>query len=527
MASAPARVLRFGLFEADLDAGELRKHGRLVRLQQQPFDVLRALLDHPGQLVTRESLHKRLWPDGVTVDFDQSLNKSVTKLRDALGDTADSPTFIETLPKRGYRFIAEVHPLTPPAPAMPPAPRAEVTPAPVSSYGVLRAADSAPRVGTAPIVHRGWSAIRWLPLGGLAGVLALLATLTTQRPVAEPLTPRPVAPAVPTMSADAAAVDAYERGRVAAGHRSAEGLRSGVASFERALAADPRFAAAYVALADASSLLASDGYADPKTMMPRAREAANRALTLDPSMGTAHASLGRTTMLFDWDWKIALWHFERARELAPSYGIGRQWFAYCYAAMGDHTAAEQEAQAALTLEPLSLAANTTLGYVLYNAKRYADAETQLRRALELDPGYVQAHRVLGLTLVKANRPADAVVTFERAAQIAGETPSSLADLAMARGRAGDAAGAKRLLTRLLDLQGRSAFVAPDGLAQVYWGLGDLQTAIAWLQRAYEARVATVAHLMADPLWDDLRPDPRVGAMIEGIENGKAPAAPLP
>src|SRR5262245_51768340 len=101
------KVIRFGLFEAHLDAGELYKAGRLVRLQQQPFGVLRLLLEHPGEVVTRDDLRKALWPEGITVDFDQSLNKCLTKLRGALGDVAASPRFIETLPKRGYRFIAD------------------------------------------------------------------------------------------------------------------------------------------------------------------------------------------------------------------------------------------------------------------------------------------------------------------------------------------------------------------------------------------------------------------------------------
>ena len=102
------RVIRFGVFEAHLAAGELYKSGRLVRLQQQPFGVLRALLERSGEVVTRDELRRALWPQGITVDFDQSLNKCVTKLRDALGDEAASPRFIETLPKRGYRFIADV-----------------------------------------------------------------------------------------------------------------------------------------------------------------------------------------------------------------------------------------------------------------------------------------------------------------------------------------------------------------------------------------------------------------------------------
>ncbi len=108
MTSDAPRIVRFGLFELDLQAGELARQGRPVRLQQQPFLVLRALIERPGEAVTREDLRRAVWPDGITVDFDQSLNKSVTKLRDALGDSVTSPRFIETLPKRGYRFIAPV-----------------------------------------------------------------------------------------------------------------------------------------------------------------------------------------------------------------------------------------------------------------------------------------------------------------------------------------------------------------------------------------------------------------------------------
>ena len=104
----PARSLRFGVFELDPHAAELRKHGVRIRLQEQPFHILMALLDHPGQLVTREALRQRLWSSDTFVDFDRNLNKAMNKLRLALGDSAESPRFIETLHRRGYRFIAPV-----------------------------------------------------------------------------------------------------------------------------------------------------------------------------------------------------------------------------------------------------------------------------------------------------------------------------------------------------------------------------------------------------------------------------------
>ena len=101
-------MFRFGVFEADRATGELRKQGRRVQLQGQPFDVLIMLLECPGEVVTRAQIQQRLWPDGTFVDFDHSLNTAVNKIRDVLGDSASSPRFVETLARRGYRFIAPV-----------------------------------------------------------------------------------------------------------------------------------------------------------------------------------------------------------------------------------------------------------------------------------------------------------------------------------------------------------------------------------------------------------------------------------
>lgn len=112
-----AKLARFGVFEADLDSRELRKQGRRLRLQDQPFAVLVMLLERAGNVVTREELRERLWPADTFVDFDHSLNTAVTKLREALGDSAASPRFIETLARRGYRFVADVEWSAPPGPA--------------------------------------------------------------------------------------------------------------------------------------------------------------------------------------------------------------------------------------------------------------------------------------------------------------------------------------------------------------------------------------------------------------------------
>jgi cholera toxin transcriptional activator len=110
-----ARLLRFGVFEVDLTAGELRKNGARIRLQEQPFQVLTALLQNAGQVVTRDHLREKIWPADTFVDFDHSLNTAVNKIRESLGDSASSPRFVETLARRGYRFIASVDNIAGPA----------------------------------------------------------------------------------------------------------------------------------------------------------------------------------------------------------------------------------------------------------------------------------------------------------------------------------------------------------------------------------------------------------------------------
>ena len=163
-ASSAGKTVRFGLFEADLLSGELRKNGSLIRLQEQPFQVLTLLLERPGEMVTREDLRTKLWPADTFVDFDHSLNTAVNKLREALGDTASNPRFVQTVARRGYRFIAPVHDdgISLVAPATP-------TPAPVDP-AITVSADTA--IPSAAVLHPDLEVP--VPRRGLTRVLFLL-----------------------------------------------------------------------------------------------------------------------------------------------------------------------------------------------------------------------------------------------------------------------------------------------------------------------------------------------------------------
>ena len=130
----PARkTIRFGVFEVDLAAGELRKNGNRIRLQEQPFQILVCLLDRAGEVITREDLRQKLWPADTFVDFDHSLNTAINKLREALGDSASSPRYVETLARRGYRFLAPVEGTNLKPQDSPPALTPAVTPVPAGA----------------------------------------------------------------------------------------------------------------------------------------------------------------------------------------------------------------------------------------------------------------------------------------------------------------------------------------------------------------------------------------------------------
>ena len=168
------RVLRFGVFELDRRSGELRKEGLRVRLQEQPLRILEALLDVPGEPVTREALRQRLWPDDTFVDFDGGLNRAINRLRAALGDEADNPRFIETLERRGYRFIAPVAPPEAARPAEPTPPAAVSTRRPhrrrATWLGAAAAAVAlmALSIAVAPALRRGAGAANRAPIRSLA-----------------------------------------------------------------------------------------------------------------------------------------------------------------------------------------------------------------------------------------------------------------------------------------------------------------------------------------------------------------------
>lgn len=170
----PATRFRFGVFEADTVTGELRRQGTRIRIHAQPFQLLCLLLQRPGELVTREEIAQSLWPDGTFVDFDHGVNSAINRLREALGDTAANPRFVETLARRGYRFVAPVERVSP-ASAPPAAEPADAAPEPLPAAILATPAElpTAPR----PVVRALFLALQLMYVGFYVGALANLAEI--------------------------------------------------------------------------------------------------------------------------------------------------------------------------------------------------------------------------------------------------------------------------------------------------------------------------------------------------------------
>ena len=189
----PPRRYRFGIFEADASTGELRRQGIRVKLNAQPFQVLCMLLDHPGELLARDTIARQLWPDGTFVDAEHGLNSAINRIREALGDTAASPRFVETLARRGYRFVAPVERIDPtPAPRLAPATAGLAAPAPSPLLGppaliaaepsaapsltILATLDELPKISH-PVAQTLFVLLQLMYLGFYVGALANLAEI--------------------------------------------------------------------------------------------------------------------------------------------------------------------------------------------------------------------------------------------------------------------------------------------------------------------------------------------------------------
>jgi TolB-like protein/DNA-binding winged helix-turn-helix (wHTH) protein/Flp pilus assembly protein TadD len=629
--SAPSQRLKFGCFEADLRSAELTKQGRRITLQEQPFRLLVMLLERPGELVTREQVRQKLWPNTI-VDFDHGLNKAISKIRDALGDSAEKPRFVETVARRGYRFLADVTDASDQESRSAAPRRPSLVDQGVGSdagdgqtvgfhasggrrvlLGVLSAAAVGLLLLSAWVLsHRQHAvanirSIAVLPLANLSGDTAqeyfadgmtdeLIAQLgqisalrvisrtsamtykntrksladvareldvqavvegsvlrvgdrvriTAQlirvpadehlwahsyegsfpdtlmlqgevsqaiaRQILATLSPRDEAALSKARTLNSDAYEAYLKGRYFWNKRNAAGLKKAIEYFQRAIAADPGYAEAYSGLADAYALAGGWEYGvlAPQEAAPRARDAASRAVLLNPALSEAHTSLAFALDISTWDWSGAEREFRRALDLNPGYATAHHWYGYHLMMVGRDDEGIAELKRAESLDPLSLIISAGVADVLFIAHRFDEAMRQLQKTLEMDPNFAMAHYQRGQVLVQQHKLDAAISEFGRAIELAGHSPAFDANLANAYAASGRTTDARRTAADLEHLPEQSGSLDAN-IAMIYVGLGDTEQAMHWLERAYQARFEAI--MLVRPQFDPLRANPRFQALM--------------
>lgn len=307
----------------------------------------------------------------------------------------------------------------------------------------------------------------------------------------------------------------YLKGRYQWNKRTEEGLKKGIEYFEQAIAADPDYALAYVGVADCYAMLASYGVSPPREVMPKAKQAAAKALQMDDALAEACASLGLVKSFFDWDWLGAEQEYKRAIELNPNYATAHQWYSGCLRAMGRLDEALAEIRKAEELDPLSLVITRDVGRV-YRLRRQHDlAIEQYRKALELEPDFPSAYLHLGLEYQATLQRDKAVATLEKGRSLSGANPLMTGGLGYCYASLGRTGEALRLLEELKQLS-KKRYVSPITPAMIYIGMGRKDQAFEALEQAYEERDRWLAWLKVDPIFDSLRSDPRFGNLVRRV-----------
>ena len=571
-----ARV-RFGVFEADFRTGELTKRGKRLRLQEQPFQLLAILLERPGELVTREELRSRLWPQ-TTVDFDHGVNKAIGKVRYALGDSAGNPRFIETVARRGYRFLADVAVvrdgqaltvLDGPIRSLAVLPLENLSKDTSEDYfadgmteelitqlgqirslrvisrtsvmtyksnrkslteiarelrveavvegSVLRSGDQVrinAQLIAVPADRHMWAQSY---AGDLRDTLALQSRVASAiaEQIRATLDPRERAVLAKSRVVNPEAYEAYLKGRYFWNKRTGDGLKKATAYFTRAIEIDPNYAEGYSGLAD-SYALSGDwkyGVLPGAEAFAHAKAAAAKALALDDSLGEAHASLALALDLYDWDWKAAEAEYQCAIELKPGYAPAHQWYSWHLIMMGRNSEGISELRKAESLDPLSLIISADIADALCVARRYDEAVQQSKKTLEMDANFAVGHFELGQAFVQKQLYDGAIAELQRAIELSGHSGAFESNLAHVYGVLGRKQEAVKILKDMEARHNENPSVAAD-IALVYVGLGNRDRAMMWLNRAYEARFK--ASILLHPVFDPLRSDARFKDLLGRI-----------
>jgi len=303
------------------------------------------------------------------------------------------------------------------------------------------------------------------------------------------------------------AYDFYLRGRFHAQKITATDLRKAIEFYQKAIDADPNYALALAAMADVYRTLAVAAFAPSKEVCPQAKQFAQRALKIDPSLAEAHIVLGWVGFLFDWDWRAAEAELKKALELAPNNSEAHRGYAHFLSIQGRHDEAIAEGRLSRELDPLTLITATLEGQFLFYGGRDAEAIERLNKTLELDSNFWGAHAVLGRVYLRQGRFEEAVAELQTAKELSGGSTEPMMQLGYALAKSGRLQEAEAVIAELKSLAARNSVPAYI-FAMIYHGLGKREEALNYLEKSYQEREAQLAFIKIDTRWDNLRSEPR-------------------
>ena len=545
-----------------------------MKLPPQPAKILILLARNAGRLVTREDIRNEVWKADTFVDFEQGLNHCIKLIRAALGDDARAPRFIETLQRRGYRFLAQIDRAPDPIAssekvvlAVVPFENlsgdpeqeyfsdgltdemitqlARLNPARLGVIGRTSAMKYKKSGRTITEIGRELGAAYVLEgsvrrAAGRVRITSRLVEVANQthvwtqtydrdfddiltlqseiaraiaREIDIQLAPGEAARLAHPRGLSAEAHEAYLKGRYFWNKRTADAFKKGIEYFTRAIEHEPNYAAAYDGLCDSYVMLACRGVLPVTETFTKAKGAAQHALTIDPELGEARASLAHVR-LHSWEWEGLDAEFRRALELNPAYAMAHYWYSEYLMAIGRPEDAVSMVRTALSLDPLSSVLHASVGMMLYLARRVSESMEALRKGLEIDPGHFLLRFRLGLVYMQAGSSHEAIEEMRRAVDLSGRSTETLAGLAQAYAVAGMSSAMEDVLEEVVGQTDR--YTSPYNVARVYAAHRDPRRTFEWLERAYAERNPDLIELRTEPVFDSVRGDSRFTDLLRRV-----------
>jgi tetratricopeptide (TPR) repeat protein len=296
--------------------------------------------------------------------------------------------------------------------------------------------------------------------------------------------------------------------------RDVPGFQQAIESFQQAIAKDPTYAPAYAGLANSYALMPGYTMAPASKYMPKAREAAVRALEIDDNLPEAHVALALILENYDWDWSSAEKEYRRAIESNPNYATAHQWYAEFLMWQGRFDEALRESENARRLDPLSLVIATDRGAIFYCSRQYDRAIEQFHSVREMDPTFARVHLVVD-AYVQQGRFAEALADLDEWRRTSGDGIHIRSRLVYLYGRMGQKDKAQAEM-RKLEAMNRTQSLDPVVMTLAYVGVGDKDAALSSLEKAYAQRSNLLTALKVEPVYDPLRSDPRFQELLRHV-----------